>query len=79
MAKGAYGVFLSEEMMKDFKRVFKLKALNNAGDGSFQLYYQADLEVLAREHDEIVLYTRHSQLGTSAVGVLSQDDLVRRL
>ena len=60
-AKGAYGVFISEEMMKDFKRVSKLKVLNNAGDGSVKLYYQSDLEVLAREHDEIVLYTRHGR------------------
>jgi hypothetical protein len=54
-AKGAYGVFISAEMMKDFRRVSKLKVLNNAGDGSFKLYYQADLEVLARDFTQTSL------------------------
>ena len=57
-ATGAYGVFASEEETKDFKRLSKLKKLNNAVSGRFRLYRQAELEVLACEH-ESVLYTRN--------------------
>ena len=52
---GAYGVFTSDEETELFRRLCRLKLLNNADAQSFRLFRQAELEALAETGDEIVL------------------------